>query len=94
MSEKVRDVDSALKKKGFKDALKRHHSYYFFWYKNKKTNIFTKISHNEKDISDNLCSQMAKQIKLSNQEFKSFVSCPLQQEGYVAILLHGKFLSE
>ncbi len=94
MPQKARDVKAALKQKGFKETTQRHHLYYFFHHGDKKTAIFTKISHSETEISDNLCSCMAKQVKLSNPQFRQLVECPLTQDGYIAILVEGKFLEE
>jgi hypothetical protein len=42
---KARDVKKALKLKGFREE-ERDHWYYFFYHAGKKTDIYTKISHN------------------------------------------------
>jgi len=92
--QRARDVDGALKTKGFKEKPKRDHIYYFFYYKGKKTHIFTKISHGENEIHDKNCSSMARQIKLNNAQFRDFVSCPLTPEQYLKFLLDSEYLKE
>ena len=77
---KARDVNRALVDKGFGEDKKRDHCYYFFYHKGKKSHFFTKISHNETDISDGLCSAMARQVKLTKLQFKEFVACLLTEE--------------
>ena len=94
MPQRARDVEGALKAKGFQEKDKRDHVYYFFYYKGKKTNIFTKISHGENEIHDKNCSSMARQIKLNSAQFKDFVACPLTPELYLKLLLDSKHIEE
>lgn len=93
MPQKARDVKKALKAKGFEESDKRDHFYYFFHHGQQKTNIFTKISHNSSDISDNLCSQMARQVRLNNRQFNDLVECDLTHEGYIEILMQARILT-
>jgi predicted RNA binding protein YcfA (HicA-like mRNA interferase family) len=88
---KSRDIRKALLQKGFKIS-NSDHTFYTFYYRGKKTNIFTKISHGETDISVSLISKMARQIKLSKNEFKSFVDCPLTAELYLEHLTANSFI--
>jgi hypothetical protein len=90
--QKVRDVEAALKSKGFKETPKRDHKYFFFYHKGKKTRIFTKISHGESEIRDGNCSSMARQIKLNGNQFRDFVECPLTEQLYLKILVDSKYL--
>ena len=85
---KARDVKKSLKFKGFEEH-SRDHFYYFFIYNGKKSQINTKISHGETEIDDRNCSSMAKQIKLTNQQFKNFVECSLTEEAYLAVLIQA-----
>jgi predicted RNA binding protein YcfA (HicA-like mRNA interferase family) len=85
--QKAQDVKAALLKKGFQESSKRDHEFYFFHYGGKKTNIFTKISHGEREIHDKNCSSMAKQMKLTGPQFRDFVSCPLKEKEYLEILI-------
>jgi predicted RNA binding protein YcfA (HicA-like mRNA interferase family) len=91
---KARDVESALKSKGFKEVPKRDHKYFFLYHNGKKTPIRTKISHGESEIRDKNCSSMARQIKLTGSQFNDFVDCPLSLEGYLKILVDGKHLAQ
>lgn len=89
---KTRDVKKALSSKGFQEKKERDHFYYFFYYKGKKTSIFTKISHGQGEIGDNICSQMAKQTKLTNGQFRRFVDCRLTEGAYIDTLIRGEVL--
>jgi hypothetical protein len=80
---KVRNVVSALCKKGFREDLKRDHRYYRLFYGGKKTLIYTKISHGETDLDPWHFSQVARQISLNNSQFREFITCPLSGEQYL-----------
>lgn len=88
MPQKARVVKKILQEKGFKEE-RRDHWYYIFIYNEKLSHISTKISHGEVDISDPDCSRMAKQIKLSNPQFRNFVDCRLTKEDYLAVLIQS-----
>jgi hypothetical protein len=88
----VRDVKKALQIKGFREE-KRDHWYYLFYHNGKKTDIYTKISYNQTDISKPLCSAMARQMRLSgNSQFEEFVDCDLTHQKYLQLLIIGKHL--
>jgi hypothetical protein len=89
---KARDVGRALTRKGFADDGERDHHYYFFYHNGKKSNIYTKISHGEIDLGKPLCSAMARQMKLTGQQFQEFVSCQLDAQKYAEILTGGGYL--
>jgi hypothetical protein len=92
---KAQDIKAALLKKGFQPppkAKKRDHDYFFFYYNGKKTNIFTKVSRGERDIHDQNCSNMAKQMRLTNPQFKEFVQCPLELKDYLQLLIKQNYL--
>jgi len=80
-------VKQALCAKGFKEDNGRDHNYYFFHYQGKKSQINTKISHNEKDLDDYLCTAMAKQVKLTKKQFGALVDCALTGQAYEQILV-------
>lgn len=88
---KARDVKKSLKFKGFAEE-NRNHFYYFFVYNGKRSPINTKISHGETEIDDRNCSSMARQIKLTNKQFRDFVDCCLSQEAYVEVLIQAGHL--
>ena len=77
--------EKALEKKGFiKD--KTHHNMFWLYCEGKKTSVYTKTSHSEKEFNDFLLSQRCKQIKLNKQQFIDFLNCPLTEENYLQIL--------
>ena len=92
MPQKARDVKKALETKGFREQ-KRDHWYYHFYHNGKKSQIYTKISYGETDISNMLCSAMARQIKLSGRQFESFIECTLTGEMYLKVLIDGKHIT-
>jgi predicted RNA binding protein YcfA (HicA-like mRNA interferase family) len=84
---KTRDVTAALLRKGF---CLREGDHSFFAYRrssdSKKTSVFTKTSHGENELNEYLLRQMARQCKLSLNEFLDLVDCPLSQEEYETLL--------
>jgi len=90
---KAREVSGALTSKGFKLSDKDHHFFYLYQ-DGKKTQIRTKISHGESEISDPNCGLMARQMKLTSMQFKEFVDCKLKPEEYVALLIKGGHLQK
>jgi hypothetical protein len=88
MPRKKIDVESALKRKGFKQTEGDHHWFVYVTIEGEKTTSRTKTSHTQKmkDIPDNLLSQMARQCKLSKRDFLDLIDCPLSREAYEDIL--------
>jgi hypothetical protein len=92
LPKKVREVSKALLSKGFREE-KRDHRYYLFYYDGKKSSVYTKISHSETEISNSLCSAMARQMRLlGRSQFNEFADCSLSEEAYAALLIEGKHL--
>jgi len=83
---KAKDIIKALTKKGFREDTSGHHKFYHLIYCDKEVGIYTKISHGARDISASILSQIAKQLKISNNELEDLVRCPLSSEGYIEIL--------
>ncbi|MBT4526404.1 MAG: hypothetical protein HOC24_07630 [Deltaproteobacteria bacterium] len=75
------EVESSLLRKGFQASGKKHLMYYFY-YKNKKTPVFTFLSHGKQDIDSYLISKMSKQVKLSKKDYLDLINCPLTKEKY------------
>ena len=88
---KAREVKQALNSKGFRPVL-RDHIYYFLYHEGRKTQIHTKISHNEKDIDSSLLSQMARQLKVSKSQFNDLLDCPLTADAYLEFLIAERHL--
>jgi len=79
---KTNIIETNLLKKGFIKKDKDHSYYYYHTIDGKKTAIFTKISHGEKEINDYLISCMSKQLKVKKDFFIEFVSCTKNQIDY------------
>lgn len=81
-----RDVEAALQAKGFRRKEGDHHFFHYFNLAGLKTAVFTKTSHNEKQIVDSLLSLMARQCRLTKKLFADLLDCPLDQAGFEAEL--------
>uniref|UniRef100_Q3AQR2 YcfA-like protein n=1 Tax=Chlorobium chlorochromatii (strain CaD3) TaxID=340177 RepID=Q3AQR2_CHLCH len=88
MAFKIRDIEVALEKKGFKRVESDHSYFIYFTIENKKSRVRTKTSHGHKGqaLSDNLFSVMAKQCKLNKNQFSELIQCPLSRNDYEKIL--------
>lgn len=90
---KAKDVRCGLCNKGFVEDRRRDHCYFFFHHRGRKTNIYTKISHGATDLSNSLCSAMARQVRLSGPRFHDFMVCPYSQEDYTNHLIGSGHLN-
>lgn len=84
---KTKDIRKSLIYKGFIEE-DRDHKHYILIINNKKTSVFTKISHGKEEIDDGLIGCMAKQTRLSKKEFLDLVECPLSYEIYIQKLIN------
>jgi hypothetical protein len=96
MPRKKSRVESGLKDKGFEQTEGDHHFFVYKTIEGKKTSVRTKTSHTPKmkDIPDNLLSQMAKQCKLSKNDFFRLIDCPMDRDDYEAILKEQGILNK
>ena len=81
-----RKIENALTKKGFVAANSHHKYFRYYTLTGKKTEIYTYVSHGNKEISIMLFGMMAKQCRLKSSEFKKFVDCTLSQNEYESLL--------
>ena len=94
MPREKRQIESSLVAKGFEQREGDHH-FYAYWSKaGKKTAVFTKTSHTPKmkSIPDELLSLMARQCKLTKQQFLELVDCPMNRDSYELILAAKELL--
>lgn len=93
MPRNAKKVSAALERKGFerRDA---KDAYFHLWADGKKTPIYTKISHGEREIHDGLLGRMALQLKLRRAQFDDLIECPLSREDYVGILREEGHIGE
>ncbi|MBP9058794.1 MAG: hypothetical protein KBF98_00600 [Rhodoferax sp.] len=82
MVRKPGDVEKSLTKKGFQSKEGDHHYFNYFTKAGKKTSVFTKTSHGAKELDDSLLGMMARQCKLSRQNFDLLIECPLDRDNY------------
>ena len=81
------DLASALLRKGFRLKEGDHKIYYFF-VGEKKSSVFTKISHGSsyKQYGDGLTNSVKKQMGLTTSELQNFIECSLTQDQYTSLL--------
>ncbi len=82
MPRKQTDVERALTKKGFKQSESHHRFFVYYSKSGLKTPVNTKTSHGHSEVSDDLLSKMARQLKVSRSEFLDLVDCPLSRDEY------------
>lgn len=71
-------IAKSFQKKGMVKNVKRNHIT-FHKRMDGVTTVFTQISHNSKEIGDQLANYMAKDCYLSLKEFWSLIECPLSE---------------
>ena len=83
-----RKVEESLKRKGFRQDDRHHHMFVYHTRSGLKTPIRTRTSHGSKPkrLSAPLVSAMAKQTKLTTEQFRELVECPLDAATYEKIL--------
>lgn len=93
---KRRDVESSLTLKGFRRVEGDHAFFIYYSETGGKSPVRTKTSHGSgnKDISDALISQMAKQCKLTSKDFVDLVTCPLSRVEYEKKLAEQGFVDQ
>jgi len=90
---KVKDICSALKKKGFSENRKSHHVYYIFYDNGKKTEVYTFISHGESEYGDMLLSKVKRQLGLQKAELGELIECPMSREQYRDLLIERGYIN-
>ena len=81
---KGRDIDSALRRKGFNRNVSADHIFYHFG----NTKIGTKMSHGmmSSSLGAKLIGEMARQLHLSKTQFLALVDCTMNADEYWAIV--------
>ena len=82
MPRKQREVEKGLCRKGFRRAESHHHFFIYYSLGGQKTNLFTKTSHGNSELSDYLLGRMARQINLSKSQLFELVDCTISQQDY------------
>lgn len=86
---KSQKVIAGLLKKGFKRS-DNDHAFLILYVDDKRTKVWTKVSHGGKDIADPLINKMSKQIYLNKKNFVDLVNCPMSTEAYLVKLAEEK----
>ena len=81
---KRRTVESALESKGFERKETHHSIFRYYTEAGERTTVWTKRSHGRSgaDIGRELFKRMAKQCKLTTDEFRELVECPMSRADY------------
>ncbi len=85
----AKDIDAALRKKGFRRYMDGKHIQYFFQtLDGRDSPIMTFISHGmgSTTIGDSLLGKMARQLHLTKSQFLALIDCTLDETGYREIL--------
>ncbi|WNY27424.1 hypothetical protein MsAm2_12200 [Methanolapillus ohkumae] len=82
MSYKAREIESALKRKGFLEKRCGQHKYYYF---SENSMIRTYTSHGNMEYDRDLLSQMKKQLRLNHHQFEDLIHCFLTKEKLIEI---------
>ncbi len=84
-----RDIDAALRRKGFRRVMDGKHIQYFFQTPDgRDSHIMTFVSHGMMggSIGAPLISQMARQLRIGKQQFLALIDCTLDETGYREML--------
>lgn len=82
-----------LRRKGFREINSRHLQLKFFSVAGEDTEIATLMSHgSDRDISDQLLGQMARQLFLTRRRFDRLIDCDLSQADYEAMMRRDGFI--
>jgi hypothetical protein len=91
----AKDLESALKKKGFRLDRQTDDKIFYFYYKEKKTSIHTKLSHGKgEDLRDKLIANIKRQMCLdSSGQVEDFAECSLTEDQYIEHLIAKQIIS-
>jgi len=82
---KARRVISAMERKGFKRSNSKDIRYIYYLRNGQKGSRSTMVSHNEREIDEELLSRMSRQMGLTREQLGQFVECSLSQDAYERI---------
>ncbi len=83
---KSQKVIAGLLKKGFRRS-DNDHAFLILYVDDRRTRVWTKVSHGGKDIADPLINKMSKQVYLNKKNFVDLVNCPMTAEAYLKKLV-------
>lgn len=87
MPRKRREVLRGLRRKGLRERNSGHLELKYLTLAGEDTSIGTLMSHGaDRDISDRMLAQMARQLHLSRRQFDQLIDCNLSQAEYEEVL--------
>ena len=94
MPRKARLVERGLLRKGFRLTDTHHRRFVYHTLDGEEPQPVTTImSHGaDRDISDRLLGQMARQLHLTRRQFDNLVDCTLLQDDYEAMMRRDGFI--
>jgi len=90
-------IRKALLEKGFVPVDDRNHTFYYFYYNEKKTVARTKISRGSsyRNYDDSLFVKMRTQLQLDTvRQVRALLECPMSREDYIAELKKRRRLGD
>ena len=87
MQRDKREVEQALRRKGFVQDERHHHMFFYRTLQGQFTAIRTRTSHSGKTLDNYLLKQMAKQCHLEAEDFLRLVDCPLSRVSYESLIV-------
>jgi hypothetical protein len=79
---KIREIQSALGRKGFQIKGQKKHEMWIYYINGKKTSIYTFLSHGSSEYNDNRLGSMAKEMHIPRNMLDEFIQCSLSQKEY------------
>ena len=93
MPRKARVVERALLRKGFRPSNSKHRWFHYYKINGERGRISTLMSHGaDRDISDGMLAEMARQLHLTRRQFNDLIDCRLSQADYEAMLRRDGFV--
>ena len=91
MAHNARDVDAALRRKGFVvREQKRYRRYFFYTRDGSRSGVSTSMSRgSRRGIGRRLAGFMASDCKLTNRELDRLIDCSMSREDYEELLVEG-----
>lgn len=91
------EVRQNLQKKGFQeDAKPRDHHYLYFYYKGKRSHLYTKTSRGKdrEDVRHPVEKEMKMQLRLTTSQLSDLAKCPMGEPEYIKAMLERGELKE
>ena len=83
------EIEAGLERKGFRRRESDHSHFIYYTEEGKQTSVWTKTSHGRRnvDIRAALLGRMARQCRLSHQQFRDLIECSLSRRQFEETLV-------